>query len=253
MLFTETVYLGIHPERGSRPFFYAALDGERHLLFMGRGDLEEVLTTLGGLKAAYIGVGAPWRPNQGLLQSEETRQGLTSPSKAGRRRNMRLAEYELRRMRLPAPRTPADEAACSQRLRHGFALHRALERFGARPYPAEGTSHQVLEVYPQAAFHVLLGHRPYPRHTLEGRLQRQALLYERGVEIGDPMAFFEEVTRFRLLRGTLPLERIYSPPALDALMNAYLAFLAATHPDEVTLVGAVEEGQIALPKGKKEP
>jgi hypothetical protein len=34
-----------------------------------------------------------------------------------------------------------------------------------------------------------------PRRTLEGRLQRSAILYEQGLQIRDPVEIFEEITR----------------------------------------------------------
>jgi len=82
---------------------------------------------------------------------------------------------------------------------------------------------------------------------LEGRLQRQIALYDRKVDVPDAMRFFEEITRHRLLKGVLPVEMIYSAGELDALVAAYTAWLAALHPDQVTLLGDPQEGQVALP------
>jgi predicted RNase H-like nuclease len=61
------------------------------------------------------------------------------------------------------------------------------------------------------------------------------------------MKFFEEITRHRLLNGILPLELLYSPPELDALVAAYCAWLAKNQPAQVTLIGDKQEGQILLP------
>ena len=97
------------------------------------------------------------------------------------------------------------------------------------------------------AFCTLLGQLPLPKPTLEGRLQRQIALYERKMGIKDPMEFFEEITRHKLLRGVLPMEYIYASQELDTLMAAYVAYCAFNHPQEMKMIGDIEEGQIALP------
>ena len=83
--------------------------------------------------------------------------------------------------------------------------------------------------------------------TLEGRQQRQLVLYEQGLGIRDPMEFFEEMTRHKLLKGILPLEQIYSAEALDAIAAAYMAYLAGRHPERLGKLGDAQEGQIFLP------
>ncbi len=67
--------------------------------------------------------------------------------------------------------------------------------------PSEDTTHVWLETHPHAAFCALLGQLPLPKPTLEGRLQRQIVLYEQGMGIKDPMGFFEEITRHKLVAG----------------------------------------------------
>ncbi len=109
---------------------------------------------------------------------------------------------------------------------------------------------QSLEVNAHAGYCALLGLAPFEKHSLEGRLQRQLVLYEKEIEVTDPLRFFEEVTRHKLLHGILPLDDIYSPVELDAMAAAYTAWLAANHPDQVTLVGDPGEGQIVLPVGE---
>ena len=61
------------------------------------------------------------------------------------------------------------------------------------------------------------------------------------------MRVFEEITRYRLLQGILPLDDLYSARELDALVAAFTAWVAATSPEGVTILGAAEEGQIVLP------
>jgi hypothetical protein len=93
----------------------------------------------------------------------------------------------------------------------------------------------------------LLGQIPLSKPTLEGRLQRQIALYEQGIGIKDPMEFFEEITRHKLLHGAFPMELVYSSEELDTLMAAYMAFCVVNCPQETMLIGNILEGQIALP------
>jgi predicted RNase H-like nuclease len=61
------------------------------------------------------------------------------------------------------------------------------------------------------------------------------------------MGFFEEITRFKLMRGILPTDILYSPEQLDVLATAYTAWLAIHRPEEVTVLGDRSEGQMILP------
>jgi hypothetical protein len=132
-------------------------------------------------------------------------------------------------------------------MRNGFTLHRRLEGLGYRVYPAENSQKVSLEVYPYACYTALLGQPPYPKIALEGRLQRQLVLYEQKINVPDPMRFFEEITRHRLLHGMLIEEGVYTPGALDALVAAFTAWKAILHPEQVTCLGHPEEGQVVLP------
>ncbi len=69
----------------------------------------------------------------------------------------------------------------------------------------------------------------------------------------DPLRFFEEITRHRLLKGILPLEDICAPGELDALVAAYTACLAANHLEQVTILGHPDEGQTYLPVAELKP
>ncbi len=64
---------------------------------------------------------------------------------------------------------------------------------------------------------------PFAARTLEGRLQRQLILVEQGLQLPDPFYFFEEITRHHLLTSNLPLETIHSAVELNALAAATFA------------------------------
>ena len=129
----------------------------------------------------------------------------------------------------------------------GFKLYRNLEEMGFGDYPQQEEGQSTLEVYPHGAYTVLLGRIPFLKKTLEGRLQRQLLLHSLSVAVPDPMGIFEEITRYKILQGELPLEGLFSLEELEALMAAYLAWKAISEPDEISLVGDSREGQIVLP------
>jgi len=122
-----------------------------------------------------------------------------------------------------------------------------LERLGYEEYPLGDNDLLSLEVYPYGCFAALLEVLPFPKYTLEGRLQRQMILYERKVKIPDPMLFFEEITRYKILKGILPVDQLYQAGELDALVAAYTAWLCANHADQVITLGDPLEGQVVLP------
>lgn len=247
MFFTNTTFVGIDPTAGGTPITYAALGHDKAVLALGHGDLEEVLAFIAGLREAFVAISSPRRPNQGLMQREEVRQQLTPPPRPGRWFNFRMAEYQLRQHNISMPQTTSEENDCPAWIRMGFNLFKRLEGLDYQPYPHENASHQSMEAYPHACYTVLLGRVPFPKHSLEGRIQRQLILYETKLDVPDPMRVFEEITHHRLLQGILPLEDLYTVAELDALVSAYTAWLAANQPDQVTLLGNPEEGHLILP------
>lgn len=247
MLFTDTTFIGIDASGGRKPFTYAALDGDARLFALGDGEMEEVLAFLGGQQAACVAVNAPPRANLGIVKSAGQMPAFGVAHLPGRAVDMRLAEFQLRERGIIVAHTPAREDLCPAWMRTGFEFYRKLTGMGFNPYPAGEPGHCWLETHPHAVFCALLGRMPLPRMTLEGRLQRQLALYEAGLEIKDPMDFFEEITRHRILKGSLPMETIYTPEALDAFAAACVAYAAIKKPDSLTSFGDPHEGMIYLP------
>jgi len=247
MLFNNTTFIGIDPTAGERPFSYAAINQEKELLALGAGNIDEVLAFVGGQRAAYAAVCAPRRPNQRVMERNNVRQNLSPSPRPGRWINFRVVEYQLRQHNIATPRTPAEENNCPNWMRMGFELFRRLEGMSYHDYPAEKAHHQCLEVYPHACYTVLLGHPPLPKHSLEGRLQRQLILYDHDLNVPYPLHIFEEITHHRLLQGIVPQEGLYNPGELDSLVAAYTAWMAAMQPEEVSTLGHPEEGLLVLP------
>jgi len=73
------------------------------------------------------------------------------------------------------------------------------------------------------------------------------ILSDQQMPVPDAMAFFMEITRYRLVHGDLPDEDIHISEELNALTAALIAWQAAHHPDQVELLGDPNEGQIVLP------
>ena len=247
MLFNDTTFIGIDPTAGKRPITYAALDHELRLLALGDGDIDTVTAFVGGQQAAFVAINSPRRPNQGVMADPEVRDELSPKPRPGRWTGFRLAEYQLYQHNIRIPRTPSKVENCQVWMRVGFNLYQRLQAMGFQDYWIEDAANQLLEVYPHGAYSVLLERIPLPKRSLEGRLQRQLALHSRTLDVPDPMRIFEEITRFRLMQGILPLEKLYTYHELEALVAAYTAWAAAKKPDEVTLLGDAEEGQIVLP------
>jgi hypothetical protein len=247
MFSSGSSYIGIDPTAGRKPFSYAALDADLRLNALGRGSLEEVLAFTAGQHQAIVAVCAPRRPSQRLMERTELRDSLNPPPHPGRWMSFRLAEYLLRQHGISCYKTPPDEKACPNWMRMGFHLYKRLEQMGYLPYPSKKPALQWLEVYPHASFCTLLGHVPLPKNTLEGRLQRQLVLHQQKIGIPDPMEFVKQLTSQHLLQGSLPQNALYTQGELDALVAAYTAWQAATHPNQVTSLGDTSEGLVILP------
>lgn len=245
MLFTDSVFVGVDPTSGRKSFTYAALDRELNLVALTDGEIEDVIAFLGGQKAATVAINAPSNVNRGLVR-EKMKQEMLTPHQI-RGADIRLGEYQLRERGISVSGTPSRVESCPAWMQLGFGLYRKLEKMGFVPYPQKDSQYQLLETHPHACFCALLGQIPLSKPTLEGRLQRQLTLYERGVRIKDPMDFFEEITRHKLMKGNLPIELIYLSETLDALVAAYTAWLSIDKPTEITKVGHDEEGYVILP------
>ncbi len=243
----KTLFIGVDPSGGRKPFTYAALNEHGKLVALKDGEVEDALVYIAGQPGAIVAVNAAPRPGMGLVRQDKLEQNLPPLGIAGRSLDMRLAEHQLRQHGINIAMTPSRKEFCANWVQAGFDFYQRIEEIGFVPYPAEGAACQWLETHPHAVFCALLGQLPLARPTLEGRQQRQLVLYEQGLGICDPMEFFEEMTRHKLLKGILPLEQIYSAEELDAIAAAYMAYTAGRHPERLGKVGASEEGQIFLP------
>lgn len=247
MLFTDSIFIGIDPTAGKHPFVYAAIDADMNLIVINNGVIDEVLAFAAAQTNAYIGVCAPQKTNQGLMRDDHFRNVISPQPTPGRFMNYRVVDYLLIQHNIRTPGVGAEIKDCPGWMKMGFYLYKRLEELGYKTYPSQDEELIYSEVYPHASYTVLLGKLPFPKNTLEGRLQRQLILYEKGIKIPDPMRIFEEITRYRLLNGILPYDNIYTQEQLDAIIAAYTIYIGVVEPENVIALGDPTEGQVVLP------
>ncbi|MBN2555676.1 MAG: DUF429 domain-containing protein [Anaerolineales bacterium] len=249
MLFADTVFVGVDPTAGSRPIHYAALNAKLELVVLDHGDRETVLAFLAGLDRAMVAVNAPQGVNQGWLKNDEVRRRFNLRTGSHTWSKWRVCEYDLRRRNIRLYNTPSEESKADGWVREGFSFYRRLKSLGYCLF-RQGEAHaerEMMECQPHAAYVALLHHRPFLKHSIEGRIQRQLVLFMNHIDLPNPMHCLEEVTRHHLLSGHLPLEELHTPEELDALVAALTAYRALHQPDQVSQYGEPQEGMITLP------
>jgi hypothetical protein len=249
------VFLGVDITSGPRPVTFVALDPDEKALAIGEGDLPDVLAYAAGQQAgALVAVNAPGRPNNGRMALSEVRQLLKPEPERGKWKSLRQADYELICQGAGVPQTPASAEHALPWMKRGFTLVERLEELGYHPFSAETTGEEAvpaarrwMEAQADAGFWSLLGINPLPAGTLEGRIQRQLVLADENLDVPDAMEFFEEITRFKLLKGNLPMKYVLAQGEINAWLAAHTAWLATNEPERVRQFGAEDEGVVFIP------
>jgi hypothetical protein len=245
MLFTDSAFIGITSTTGHKSFTYAALDRDLNLIALVDGEVDDVTAFVGGQNSAVVAVNSPAEVNRGLVR-EMTKKKMLTPYQI-RRVELRLAEYKLRERGIAVTKTPASADLCPAWMQAGFELYRKLGKMGFQKHPEVDSTYKILETNPHACYCVMAGQVPAARLSLEGRLQRQIILYEHGLGIKDPMDFFEEITRYKLAKGIWPMELLYLPDQLDAMAAAFTAWMTLHRKESISMLGDLKEGMIVLP------
>ncbi|MBE0697493.1 MAG: hypothetical protein IH586_11275, partial [Anaerolineaceae bacterium] len=221
---------------------FVALDESQQVIAIGEGDLADVLAFAAGQTGgALAAVNAAARPNLGRMKRDDVRRSLKPLPGKGKFTQLRQVEYELIQAGIEVPHTSASADRGLPWVRRGFNLIEKLETLGYASFPAEDSSRQWMEVLADAAFSSLLGVAPLLAGTLEGRIQRQLALLDEGLPVPDAMDFFEEITRYKLLKSILATQDIFSQAEINARITAYTAWLADHHFDLVRRFGEEEE------------
>jgi hypothetical protein len=160
----------------------------------------------------------------------------------------RMADAELTRRGIPVRIMPSVEGVAPSWMRLGFKLARRLREAAFLEGPGNRDAERwLVETHAIGSFAALLKKLPLPRETLEGRLQRQLVLFRERLMVADPMDVLEEVTAHHLLAGDLHLEGLLAPEELEACAAAYTAWAATLRPERVSWVGGEDDSWICLP------
>ena len=227
----------------SRPPYYhlVAIDTQLHFRSELTGDLEELTQFLLRTDKLIIGINAPLSISTGYLA-----QSNLPKHHPGRWPNCRRVEFELAQHGAPVYFTPNDPNKMPAALSRGFTMSRRLIDLGYE-LSTDQTENSLIEVPADAAFWSIVQGEMIEQNQLLGRIQRQMILYELGFQVPDPMAFFEEITRFKIKMGNIPLNLVLTQQQLNARIVAYTAQQLWKNPERVAKLGYQQEGYLYLP------
>jgi hypothetical protein len=234
-------FIGI--DANSRPPYYhlIAIDSQLNTLSELTGDWEDLNDLLTESDQAIVAINAPLSMNTSYLS-----QSNLPKRHPGRWPNCRRIEIELAQQGAPVHFTPNEPRKMSATMARGFTISRHLIDLGFELF-SDLLKKSLIEVPADAAFWSVVQGEMLDQHQLLGRIQRQMILYELGFQVPDPMEFFEEITRFKIKMGNIPLDLVLTPQHLNARMAAYTAHQLWKNPEKVAKLGYQQEGFIYLP------
>ncbi|MCE1254937.1 MAG: DUF429 domain-containing protein [Anaerolineae bacterium] len=252
MINTKTVFIGISLLSPAPIFTMVMLDHGMRLIANAEGKLDEAVAFCTEQAEAVVALDLPRRPNNGaahLVEPEARASNRGRPQRRGL--DMRQCEVLLRRQGVKIYATPAHLDECPQWMKTGFMLYDNLQSAGFVMDTAAAEPRQMVETHSESIFRSLLTKPLLATRSLEGRLQRHLLLYDHGLQLIDPMNYFEEITRSRVLQGNLPSQMLFTPAQLDALACAFLAWRLVNRPHLISRIGDMQEGWLVLPVWKE--
>ncbi|MHC1740834.1 MAG: hypothetical protein AB9897_06965 [Anaerolineaceae bacterium] len=245
---SSSAFMGIDLAGQRGNFSCALLDNSRRILFCGVLSPLEWQSMLSSHTEIIAAINSPLTLNRGFMSDPDYRRLLNPVPPKSRFSDMRVCEYQLNCAGISPTRVPKDVGRFTPGLKKAFTFTSALGLNGFQFWPFPNSRYQMFESHADATYFSLLKVKPFSDNSLEGRIQRQLLLQTKGIQVSDPMQFFEEITRHRLLTGKLPSEKILPPPALNALVAAYTAWVVLNKPAEYCRLGEPDEGVIILPE-----
>ena len=238
-------FIGIDPFAINESFTYSILDEDCRLVQLGEGNLSDIPGLISQNMQIYIAVNGPRRINMELVKQLLVEKGSLPGQLRGC--DLRVAEQSIRDKGINISSTPSKEELCPEWMSLSFSIFAELKKIDFVPFPSSDSSRQLMETHAHSFYYSKIGDKPLSKSTIEGKLQRQLALFDSGVGIHNPMRFYEEITRYKLLKGLLPMEIIYTSEQLDAISASFTAYLAANQPEKIEMVGDKEEGQIIIP------
>lgn len=221
----QEMYIGIDVTTGTRPFTLAEVNTTGERIKLTQCALDEVIYAT-SRPFVWVAVNAPW-------MSEKARSG-----------DLRAAVQEQKRTQQFFQASPGSPLKASSHAKNSRLLFSQLEQV-LKPDIEKA---RVIKINATTCYRLLLDGQLLPGAGYEGRIQRQLALIRQGIRLKDPMAFYEEITRRRLLQGDLPDNMLYRPAQLNALVAACMARLARQDPHRVTYLGDEDETKIAIPR-----
>ncbi len=254
-MFEKHVFVGIDPTAGKRAANIAILDSELRTIYEESLPMTEVAAQIDKYPKVICALDAPLGPNIGLLADPEIRADYGLDPKGETWMDFKVSEYLLRQHGIKLYNTPRDPEKVPSWMLAGWKLVSELRELGFVNYHPEDTrsARQLFEVHPHASYAVLLGVLPRKKDTLEGRMQRQLLLFQEQIDVADPLRMFDDITRHHMLKGDWQIEGLHTHDELDALIGAVTAYYASEKRDEISLVGDRNEGAIVVPSGRLRP
>jgi hypothetical protein len=241
MLFDQEIFVGVDPAAGNPAFIWVALDIHKEIVACRNGSLDDLIQFIQGIPRVSVAINSPRSPRLHLMDDAFYRQNISPSPRSGRFMDYRVCEYLLRVRNIRILPVPLDVRKATGWMKNAFILYDRLEKIPII---------RTIEVQAHASFCVLLGKIPFLKNSLEGRIQRQLVLVDQKVHLPEPMDFFEEITRRRLLQGVLPAGILKSVRELDALVSALTAWQQIYQTERTIALGDPQEGQIILPIDK---
>lgn len=234
-------FVGIDVNRRSPYYHLAAIDPQLNCVSEVECNWEDLHQFLERQDKVIVAINAPMSVNSGFLSKSEL-----PKHHPGRWPNCRRIEYDLAHLGAPIYFTPNDPQKIPASMSRGFTLGRQLIDQGFEGY-TDQTQKSLIEVPADTAFWSIVQGELLDQNRLLGRIQRQMILYELGFSVPDPMEFFEEITRYKIKMGNVPLDLVLTPQQLNARITAYTAQQLWKNPENVAKLGYQQEGFLYLP------
>lgn len=208
------LFIGIDPAVQRNEYSMAVLDEERKVLALSTEKPRSVYAYLAGVTQGTVGINALAR-----YQHRERTARLDPSDKP------HFQSGAERRKHIPASNSPT--ASPSTLNRKVVMLQEGIQRLGYSPIAKKGSSRRFFLSQADEVFQDIASGKLLAPSGDASRWQRQLLLLEQEIPLPDVMQYFEEVTRFRILQGTLSEDLVYQHPELNAILLAWLGWLVS--------------------------